>query len=65
MTRPGAILNRADAEIQLGEKQFLPFGDNTTSSLDGRYFGPVTEQALAGPSFFVYWPFGAHWGRSR
>ena len=65
VTRPGAILNRADAEIRLGEKQFLPFGDNTTSSLDGRYFGPVTERALVGPSFFVYWPFGAHWGLSR
>ena len=65
VTRPGSRLNREDAEIQLGEKQFLPFGDNTTSSLDGRYFGPVTEQALVGPSFFVYWPFGAHWGHSR
>ena len=55
MTRPGAKLNREDAEIHLGEKQFLPFGDNTRSSLDGRYFGP---------SFFVYWPFGAHWSWS-
>ena len=53
------------AEIRLGEKQFLPFGDNTYSSLDGRYFGPVSEQALVGPSFFVYWPFGPHWGFSR
>lgn len=65
VTRPGSRLNHEAAEIQLGEKQFLPFGDNTTSSLDGRYFGPVTEQALVGPSFFVYWPFGAHWGLSR
>ena len=65
VTRPGALLNRADAEIRLGEKQFLPFGDNTYSSLDGRYFGPVSEQALVGPSFFVYWPFGPHWGVAR
>ncbi len=63
--RPNSKLDRASAEIRLGDKQFLPFGDNTTSSLDGRYFGPVTEQALVGPSFFVYWPFGAHWGPSR
>ena len=63
--RMGSRLNSEDAAIQLGPKQFLPFGDNTTSSLDGRYFGPVTEQALVGPSFFVYWPFGAHWGFSR
>lgn len=63
--RPGALLNSETAEIRLGKNQFLPFGDNTTSSLDGRYFGPVTEKALVGPSFFVYWPFGPHWGLSR
>ena len=60
--RSGSFLNSEDATIHLGPKQFLPFGDNTYSSLDGRYFGPVTEQALVGPSFFVYWPLGPHWG---
>ena len=65
VTRPGSFLNSPEAEIRLGPKQFLPFGDNTYSSLDGRYFGPVTEQALVGPSFFVYWPFGPHWGLTR
>lgn len=65
VARSGSFLNSATAEIQLGEAQFLPFGDNTYSSLDGRYFGPVTEKALVGPSFFVYWPFGPHWGLSR
>ncbi len=65
VTRPNSRLPTESAEIRLGEKQFLPFGDNTYSSLDGRYFGPVSEQALVGPSFFVYWPLGAHWGISR
>ena len=63
--RPGSLLGSAAAEIRLGPKQFLPFGDNTYSSLDGRYFGPVSQQALVGPAFCVYWPFGPHWGRSR
>ena len=63
--RPHSRLPEEGAEIRLGDKQFLPFGDNTYSSLDGRYFGPVSEQALVGPSFFVYWPFGPHWGVSR
>ncbi|HRT06664.1 MAG TPA: signal peptidase I [Kiritimatiellia bacterium] len=63
--RPHSRLPEEGAEIRLGEKQFLPFGDNTYSSLDGRYFGPVSEQALVGPSFFVYWPLGPHWGWSR
>ena len=63
--RLGSKLPSAAAEIRVGERQFLPFGDNTYSSLDGRYFGPVAEKALVGPSFFVYWPLGAHWGWSR
>ena len=65
VTRPGSLLSQETAAIQLGNAQFLPFGDNTYSSLDGRYFGPVTERALVGPSFFVYWPLGPHWGLSR
>ncbi len=63
--RPHSRLPEEGAEIRLGDKQFLPFGDNTYSSLDGRYFGPVSEQALVGPSFFVYWPLGPHWGVAR
>lgn len=63
--RPHSRIPEEGAEIRLGEKQFLPFGDNTYSSLDGRYFGPVSEQALVGPSFFVYWPLGPHWGLAR
>ena len=65
MPRPHSRIPEEGAEIRLGEKQFLPFGDNTYSSLDGRYFGPVSEQALVGPSFFVYWPLGPHWGLAR
>jgi len=65
VTRPGSLLHNESTTIRIGEDQFLPFGDNTTSSLDGRYFGPLTEEALVGPSFFVYWPFGSHWGLSR
>ena len=63
--RAGSYLDSETSQIRLADKQFLPFGDNTYSSLDGRYFGPVSEQALVGPSFFVYWPFGPHWGISR
>ncbi len=64
-TRPGSRLPTPADEIQVGPRQFLPFGDNTFSSLDGRYFGPVSEKALVGPSFFVYWPLGPHWGPSH
>jgi len=65
VTRPHSLLNSPFASIPVGKDQFLPFGDNTFSSQDGRYFGPVSEDALVGPSFFIYWPFGRHWGLSR
>ena len=75
LTEPGYVgynLARAGAElanpwdvIDVGNEEFLPFGDNTDQSLDGRYFGPVTRQSLVGPAFFVYWPFTKRWGIVR
>ena len=62
---PTAVLNSLGSEIQLKEDQFLPFGDNTNHSLDGRFFGGVQVENLIGPAFAVYWPFGGHWGRIR
>ncbi|NCD32813.1 MAG: signal peptidase I [Spartobacteria bacterium] len=49
-------------EVTLTDEQFLPLGDNTRSSLDGRYFGGVEKKDLLGPAFAVYWPFGRRWG---
>ena len=68
----GYRLARADAQlanpwdtIDVGDEEFLPFGDNTEQSLDGRYFGTVSRQNLVGPAFFVYWPFTKRWGMVR
>jgi signal peptidase I len=56
-------LGRSRPPLELGPTQYLPMGDNTKSSLDGRYFGPVDRQRIIGPAFVVYWPFTARWGR--
>lgn len=48
--------------LQLTDTQYLPLGDNTMSSLDGRYFGAVERKNIVGPAFMVYWPFGKRWG---
>lgn len=58
-------LSRRDSVLKLADDQFLPFGDNTLHSLDGRFFGGVDVENLIGPAFAVYWPFGPHWGRVR
>ena len=65
VTRRDALLATGNDAIALADDEFLPFGDNTLSSLDGRYFGGVSCRALVGPAFMVYWPFGPHWGRCR
>jgi signal peptidase I len=56
-------LGRREDVVELSATQYLPFGDNTQSSLDGRYFGPVERQYIVGPAFAVYWPFTRRWGR--
>lgn len=57
-----AKLRRAGDSIQLGPDEYLPFGDNTKSSLDGRYFGGVDKHSIIGPAFMIYWPFSSRWG---
>lgn len=56
------IGNSSDRKL-LGSRSYLPFGDNSAFSLDGRYFGPVDRESLVGPTFMVYWPFTRRWGR--
>jgi len=57
-----AYLRRPGDFIQLNEGEFLPMGDNTRSSLDGRYFGAVKKESIIGPAFMIYWPFSKRWG---
>lgn len=51
--------------LHLEPDRFLPMGDNSGSSLDGRYFGGVPQRSLVGPAFAVYWPLTERWGFIR
>lgn len=51
------LLATASQILQLGEQEYLMMGDNTYSSLDGRYFGAVPGKNILGIGFFVPWPF--------
>ncbi len=44
---------------------YLPMGDNTQNSWDGRYWGGVPRTQMLGPGSCVYWPFSRRWGAIR
>ncbi len=43
-------------------REYAALGDNTTNSLDSRYWGPVRQFNIIGPAAFALWPFTSHWG---
>lgn len=59
------VLSHARAELRLGPTEFLPLGDNSHHSLDGRYFGGIDRQNIVGPAVAVYWPISSRWGWIR
>ncbi|MBR5889158.1 MAG: signal peptidase I [Akkermansia sp.] len=46
-------------------REYAALGDNTTNSLDSRYWGPVHQYNIIGPACFTLWPFTTHWGNIR
>lgn len=59
--KPFGILCSATDSIQTGDS-YLPMGDNTRNSFDGRYWGPVPRLQMLGPAACVYWPISVRWG---
>jgi signal peptidase I len=41
---------------------YFMMGDNSYSSRDSRYFGPVPRKNLVGTAMFTWWPFSRRWG---
>ena len=62
-TRSGRTLPREDSSVTLGPTEYFACGDNSPSSYDSRYWGPVPARNLCGIAGGVFWPFGNHrWG---
>jgi signal peptidase I len=64
-SQPSAHLVQHGNRVALSADQFYACGDNQPNSADSRSWGPVPRENLVGPTFFVYWPFGPHWGPAR
>lgn len=47
---------------KLADNEYLALGDNSNSSLDSRYWGPVPAKNIVGRAMFVYLPLGNHFG---
>jgi signal peptidase I len=62
---PLPLLGHPEASVQLGQDEYLPLGDNSRYSLDGRYFGGIRRDNIVGPAFMVYWPISPRWGWIR
>lgn len=53
------VLNKGDDP---NLREYAALGDNTTNSLDSRYWGAVRQFNIIGPASFTLWPFAPHWG---
>ena len=62
---PGSYIRQHENNATLASDEFFACGDNQPNSADSRFWGPVKRKNLVGPTFFVYWPFGPHWGPAR
>jgi signal peptidase I len=53
---PDLPLSGRQEDIHLAEGEYFVVGDNRTSSLDSRHWGPVTHDSIHLLIFFRYWP---------
>lgn len=44
---------------------YFALGDNSSNSLDGRFWGFVPAKDVIGRPLFIYYPFTGHWGPAR
>ena len=60
---PGRTLAQPGDEVVLGPGEYYACGDNSPSSFDSRYWGPVPSRNLVGVAGGVFWPILTHrWG---
>ena len=60
---PPKYIRSPDDSYTVPPKHLFPLGDNSRSSLDGRFWGSVPRQDLVGRAVLVYWPFTERFGR--
>lgn len=59
----GLFLSSPEDTYVVPEDSYFMMGDNSSHSLDSRYWGPVPRQNIVGKAMVVFWPFSRRWGR--
>jgi signal peptidase I len=54
-----------DETLPVPARHYFAMGDNSGNSSDGRYWGFVPAQDVAGRPLFIYYPFTKRWGPAR
>ncbi len=49
-------------QMKIPAGKFHSLGDNSSNSLDSRYWGNVPKESVIGKAFFIYYPFTSRWG---
>jgi len=57
----GRLKTTADT-LEVGDRHYAVFGDNTVNSSDSRYWGDFPREDLTGRAWFVYWPLSRRFG---
>lgn len=54
---PAKYLHDETDSVQLGDDEYFVLGDNSTSSLDSRFWGPLQRRSIVGHVTKIYWPW--------
>jgi signal peptidase I len=61
-TQPPKYINARNPVYEVPSDHLFVLGDNSRSSLDGRFWGSFSRHALVGRAVLVYWPFTKRFG---
>ena len=53
------------AKVSVPEKSYFAMGDNSSNSLDSRYWGFVPDKSVVGRPLFIYYPLTKRWGSAE
>jgi len=60
-----AVLLQSGHPFTVPSDHYFAMGDNSPTSYDGRYWGPVPAQNIVGRAVVIIYPFTFRWGLAK